>query len=84
MKVRIIKKGGYGEVDGTFHKENSVAELPDALALKLITYRIAVPVDTKPERKTAVTTAAFAPAENAMQPKPRGRPRKVFLPEESE
>lgn len=73
MKVRIINAGGYqGRVDGRLHKQWSVVDFPDELAVKLIRYRIAEPVREKePERavkvprektsKGVLTTKAFSP-----------------------
>ena len=78
MKVRIIQKRGYGDRFGVFHDFGAVVDYPEDLALKLVNYRIAARLDEKPKPKTAVTTAAFAPPENAaLATKPAaGRPRK--------
>jgi hypothetical protein len=65
VKVRIIQKRGYGDRYQVFHEFGEVVDYPDDLAQKLITYRIAIPLNEKPQRKTAVTTGAFfEPPEN--------------------
>ena len=79
MKVRIIQKRGYGDRNGVFHEFGDVVDFPDDLALKLVGYKIAIPLGTKPEKKGPVTTAAFMAPENAaLSTKPApGRPRKA-------
>lgn len=71
MKLKIICPAGYGDRYGVFHERNSIAELPDAIAHKLIHHGIATEV---------------APVEAAMMPQPQprkpGRPRKAVFPEE--
>jgi hypothetical protein len=65
VKVRIIQKRGYGDRYGVFHEFGEVVDFPEDLAQKLINYRIAAPLDEKPQKKNSVTTAAFFnPPEN--------------------
>jgi hypothetical protein len=51
MKVRIIKRGGYGDRYGIEHPEGSIVDFPDHLAVKLINHRIAEPVRDKPKER---------------------------------
>lgn len=44
MKVKIIAPTGYGDRYGVFHEFSSIAELPEAVANKLIHHRIAAPI----------------------------------------
>lgn len=69
MKVRIIKRDGYGDRYGRMHKFGDVVEFSDQIAVKLLTNRIAEPVRDKEkeravkkprERTGAVTTRSFS------------------------
>ncbi len=67
MKVRITRPGGYTDRYGVEHPHGSDADLPDAIAAKLVAHGIA---ETPPEppktkaRAEVVETAAVAPPEN--------------------
>lgn len=60
MKVLISKKGGYGARDGRIFEFGDIADLDEALAVKLLQHGIA-----KPAPKPEVKTAAATPPENA-------------------
>jgi len=71
VKVRIIRQGGYARAGENLHKPGEVVDYPDPLALKLINFKIAVPVREKdvekavrkaPEKtsKGTVTTRSFS------------------------
>ena len=86
MKVKIIKRDGYGDRNGILHKCDAIVDFPDALAQKLIVHRIAVLASQK-----AKEPAMLEATENvATVRRPRGRPRKgpvttqAFSPRESE
>lgn len=62
MKVRIVSRSGYGARDGRRFEHESVADLDERLALKLIRYGIASPaeeqgIETAEKPRVTRTTA---------------------------
>lgn len=74
MKVKIKQGGGYTDRYGKFYQQNSIADMPDALAAKLTRLGIVDIVGGETRRPSSITTAAFAPPETTTRPP--GRPRK--------
>ncbi len=68
MRVRIRLKQGYGTATGDFFAFNTVADMPERLAVKLIAHRIA-----SREPEPAAAAEAVEKAETPVKPKPRTR-----------
>ena len=71
MRVRITQRTGYGARDGRVFGLGDVADLDDALAVKLITNRIAEPAPAP-----VVRTAEAAPEANTAKRVGKPAPRK--------
>jgi hypothetical protein len=70
MRIRIITADGYGDRFGNVYKCGDVTDMPDNIAVKLLTRRIAVPAP-EPE----VETSEVAPPSNAARKTGRSKPR---------
>ncbi|MBU0631000.1 MAG: hypothetical protein KKC80_08865 [Candidatus Margulisbacteria bacterium] len=74
MKITILSSA-YRDRAGNDYRKGDVAELPDAIAVKLIKWRIAEPMREAPIERAVVEPTEKAVTTAAMKP-PRGRPPK--------